>query len=190
VEPVDRIAGHDDAPSPVVPTDVAPIAGAVVGMTLMGIGVWQAFAMRHDIHPFELARWVVASDLVHDVIAAPIAVAVAWLVGRWLPAPARAPVRWALATSAVLVLIAWPFVRGYGRNPTIPSLLNRNYATGLGAYLAAVWVLAACWGAIASIRSRWHRRVAWPRGTPRWPGAAPARTPETPTGPTARRIAR
>jgi hypothetical protein len=51
-------------------------------------------------------------------------------------------VRWAVATSAVLVLIAWPFVGGYGQNRGNPSLLPRNYAHGLVAYLVVTWLLA------------------------------------------------
>ena len=45
-------------------------------------------------------------------------------------------------TSAVLVAIAWPFVRGYGRRSGNPSLLPRNYAVGLAAYLAVIWIVA------------------------------------------------
>jgi hypothetical protein len=39
-------------------------------------------------------------------------------------------------------VVAWPFVRGYGRQPGNPSLLPRNYAAGLAAYLAAIWTVA------------------------------------------------
>ena len=46
------------------------------------------------------------------------------------------------ATSAVLAVVAWPFVRGYGRQPGNPSLLPRNYAAGLVVYLAAIWTVA------------------------------------------------
>jgi hypothetical protein len=148
-----RATRDEGAPRSIAPRSIAPIVGVVVGVPVMAIGVWQAFAVRSDVHPFELARWVVASDLAHDLIAAPIFVAVAWLVGRWLPASVRAPVRWAIATTAILALIAWPFVRGYGRNPTILSLLDRNYATGLVAYVAVVWVLAVVCAAGGVVRA-------------------------------------
>ena len=136
------------------PRSVAPVVGVLVGVPILAFGVWGTFSSRSDTHPFELARWVVASDLAHDLVAAPIFVTLAWLVGRWLPPPARGPVRWALATTAVLALIAWPFVRGYGRNPTVPSLLNRNYATGLAAYVGVVWAIAGVWLVVAVVRSR------------------------------------
>lgn len=132
----------------------APLVGAVIGVPILAIGIWGAIADRDQTHPVELAKWVVASDLAHDLLAAPIIVAVAWLVGR-LPRPElRAPLRWGLAATGVLVLYAWPFFRGYGRNPSVPSLLNRNYAAGLAAYVAVVWVVAIAWGVIAA----WQRR--------------------------------
>jgi hypothetical protein len=136
---------------------IAPVVGTVVGVALMAVGVWRAVAERHDTHPSELARWVVAADLVHDLLVAPVVVAVGWLVGRVLPRTVRAPVRWALATTAVLCLVAWPYVRGYGRNPTIPSLLDRNYAVGLGVYVGSVWVVAAAWATVAALRARARR---------------------------------
>jgi hypothetical protein len=132
------------------------VIGAVVGVPILAVGVWGTFADRSDTHPFELARWVVASDLAHDLIAAPIFVTAAWLVGRWFPPPVRAPLRWALGTTAVLSLIAWPFIRGYGRNPTVPSLLNRNYSTGLATYVGLVWATAAVWALIAARREQRH----------------------------------
>jgi hypothetical protein len=63
-------------------------------------------------------------------------------------------VRAALLTTAVLVAVGWPFVRGYGRSPSIPSLLPRNYATGLAAAVAVVWLIAAAWAALRLRRTR------------------------------------
>jgi len=86
-------------------------------------------------------------------------IAAAALVVRFAPRAARAPGLWALGTSAILVLYAWPFVRGYGRNPTVASLLDRNYATGLLAALGLVWLAALLWGLISLGRSRRSDRV-------------------------------
>jgi hypothetical protein len=139
---------------PTAPRSVAPFLGVLVGVPILGFGVWSAFSDRNDTHPFELARWVIASDLAHDLIGAPIIVTVAWLVGRWAPTAIRAPLRFALAASAVLALYSWPFIRGYGRNASVPSLLNRNYATGLTVYIAVAWLIAAGWATIAVVRGR------------------------------------
>jgi hypothetical protein len=133
---------------------LAPLFGVLFGMPILGFGVWSAFSDRKDTHPFELARWVIAFDLAHDLIAAPIIVTVAWLVGRWVPAKVRAPLRFALGASGVLALYSWPFLRGYGRNASVPSLLNRNYATGLTVYLVVVWLIAAMWAGVMVVRSR------------------------------------
>jgi hypothetical protein len=114
-----------------------------VGWTVMLGAVIGAFADRRDAQPTVLARWLVGSALLHDLLWLPIVAAVGALLaraGRGGRVPG--PVRWAVATSALLVVIAWPFVRGYGRNRGNPSLLPRNYAHGLVAYLALTWLLA------------------------------------------------
>jgi hypothetical protein len=111
----------------------AVMAGAVIG----------AFGDRRDAQPTVLARWLVGSAVLHDLLWLPIVAVVGVVlarVGRGGRVPG--PVRWAVATSAVLVLIAWPFVGGYGRNRGNPSLLPRNYAHGLVAYLVVTWLLA------------------------------------------------
>lgn len=133
-------------------SQVAPIVGVIVGLPLLVVGVLGAVADGDRTKPFELARWVVGADLAHDLVLAPVVVGVSWLVGRIVPPVARGPVRWAAATTGVLCLIAWPFVRGYGRNETVPSLLDRNYATGLAAYVAAIWFLALIWIAVRRAR--------------------------------------
>jgi hypothetical protein len=114
-----------------------------VGWAVMAGAVIGAFGDRRDAQPIVLARWLVGSALLHDLLWLPIVAVVGVVlarVGRGGRVPG--PVRWAVATSAVLVLIAWPFVRGYGRNRGNPSLLPRNYAHGLVAYLVLTWLLA------------------------------------------------
>jgi len=132
---------------------VPAIIGAVIGLPMLAYGVWGAIDERSRTKPWELARWVIGADIVHDAIWAPVIVAASWLIGRLIPRIAQTPVRWASATTAVLALIAWPFLRGYGRDASIPSLLDRNYATGLLTYIAVVWVIALGW-------SLWRVRAA------------------------------
>lgn len=136
------------------PSRIPAMIGAVVGVAIMAYGVGGAWAERDRTKPFELARWVVGADLAHDLILAPVVLAVSWLVGRFVPPIARWPVRWATATTGVLALVAWPFVRGYGRNPSVPSLLDRNYALGLGVYVVVVWLVAATWVVVRARAAR------------------------------------
>lgn len=148
-----EVSGHETR-------SIAPIVGTVVGVPMLAFGIWGTLSDRSATHPFELARWVIASDLVHDLIAAPLIVITAWLVGRFAPAMFRNPLRWGFGATGVLLLYAWPFLRGYGRNPSVPSLLNRNYATGLSVYRVIVWVIAIGWAAGNTLR---HRRDSLPQ---------------------------
>lgn len=125
-----------------------------IGWSVMAGAVIGAFGDRRDAQPTVLARWLVGSALLHDLLWLPIIAivgAVLARVGRRDRVPG--PVRWAIATSAVLAVIAWPFVRGYGRNPGNPSLLPRNYAHGLVAYLVLTWLLAGVALAIGNWRA-------------------------------------
>ncbi len=138
------------------------LAGVIVGLPTMAVGAAYALAHERQTRPLELSRWVVGSDLVHDLAFAPIMVAIAWAVNRLAPRWLRTPAIWAIATTIMLSLFAWPFIRGYGRNPGVPSLLNRNYAAGLAWYVAAVWTVAAGWALVRFRSSRAPSRVAKP----------------------------
>ena len=124
--------------------------GLALGAPLIAYGVRGALVDSALTHPAELARWILGAAIVHDVLLAPVAVSVGCLARRFLPAPAWPAGRWALAATAILVLVAFPLVRGYGRNGTIPSLLARDYGLGLVAAIATVWGIAlalALWNA-------------------------------------------
>jgi len=110
----------------------AIIAGAVVG----------AVADRRDAQPLELARWVIGAAIVHDLVWLPLVALAGVALSRVARGRLPRALAWAVATSAVLVVVAWPFVRGYGRQRGNPSLLPRNYALGVAAYLVAIWVVA------------------------------------------------
>jgi hypothetical protein len=129
------------------------LVGLALGVPVMAYAVRGAVVDEHLTHPFELARWIVGLAVVHDVMLVPVVLAVGIALRRVVPAVAWPPVRAGLLTSAVLCAVAWPFVRGYGRSATIPSLFPRNYATGLLAALAVVWLLVAAWWLIARRRS-------------------------------------
>lgn len=122
-----------------------------LGLPMLAYGVRGVILDPRGTHPFGLGRWIVGSAIVHDALLVPVVLVVSFLVARLLPTRARPPVLWALTTSAILAASAWPFIRGYGRDPRIPSLLARNSATGLLALVGVVAVVAAAW---ASIRRR------------------------------------
>jgi len=119
--------------------------GLAIGTPVMG---WGVRGLLHDsarAHPAELARWIVGSAIVHDALVLPLVVILSVAARRAVPSPAWPAVRWALAASAMLVLVSWPFLSGVGRRPDNPSLLPRNYVVGVAIVIGIVWLSAAVW---------------------------------------------
>lgn len=139
---------HDPDQPDSGPQGRAPLIGCIIGGAIMLFAFRGILLNDSRTVPFNLAFWVIGPDLVHDVIVAPIAFGLAALVVRVVPKPVQAPVLWAGATSLILSLYSVAFLRGYGRKASVPSLLNRNYGSGLLTALALVWVGAAIWGAL------------------------------------------
>lgn len=121
------------------------LIGLALGLPLLGYGFRGVLVDAGQTHPAELGRWVVGSAILHDLVLLPIVLVASALVTRVTPTWARPPVLWALGTSSIIAIYAWPFVRGYGTDPRVPSLLARDYAAGVGAYVAVVVVMAAAW---------------------------------------------
>ncbi|MBA3304103.1 MAG: hypothetical protein H0U26_09565, partial [Acidimicrobiia bacterium] len=113
----------------------------VIGTVLMAVGVRGLLANSADTQP---VRWVVlflASAVIHDVVLAPVVIAVGWLLSRRLgPNWLRAPLQGALICSGAVVLVAFPLVRGYGRQSGNDTILPLDYGRGLLLVLAAIWV--------------------------------------------------
>jgi len=124
--------------------------GLVVGVPIMVRGVIGVLDDARRVDPAELARWVLGSAVVHDAIVLPVVLTAALVARRVTPAAWWAAVRWALMTSGVVLLVSWPFVRGYGRRSSNPSLLPRDYTSGVLVVLALVWGAAA----LLSVRTR------------------------------------
>jgi hypothetical protein len=124
-----------------------------VGWAVIVAAVIGAFGDRRDAQPTQLGRWLAGSALLHDLVWLPFVAIVGALLARVARGRVPRAVTWALATSAVLIVISWPFVRGYGRNRNNPSLLPRSYTWGLVAYLAVTWMLAGLAMAIGHWRA-------------------------------------
>jgi hypothetical protein len=116
------------------------LAGAVVGVPVMAYGVWGLLEDSQRTRPSDAVRWIVGAAVVHDLIALPLLLGITLALVRPLPSWMRAPVRTGMAASAVLGVVAWPEIAGYGEDPTNPSLLPRDEAAGLLACVAVVWL--------------------------------------------------
>jgi hypothetical protein len=133
------------------------VIGLVLGVPVMAYAVRGALVDAADTHPAELARWIVGLALLHDLALVPLVLAAGVILRRRVPPRVWPPVRAALLASAVLVAVGWPFVGGYGRSPGVPSLLPRDYATGLALGLLVVWLVAATWIGVGALLRRRRR---------------------------------
>jgi hypothetical protein len=123
----------------------------VAGWGIIMYGVIGLLDNAGDTRPSDLVRWFVGGAIVHDGFAAPLVCGAGLLLARLVPARARGPVQGGLLVSTVVVLFAWPFLRGYGLRPDNPSALPNNYGAGLLVVLAAIWLVC---GALVL----WRRR--------------------------------
>lgn len=93
----------------------------------------------------DFAVWLVGLDLAHDLVLAPVAIAVGVAVARVVRGPLRAPLQAGLiASGCVLLVAAAPLARTADgtRNPTIQPL---DYTTATLTVLAIVWTACALW---------------------------------------------
>ena len=140
--------------------------GVLLGAPLLLLGVKDVFDQASRTHPFELARWVVGAALVLDLVVLPVSL----LVGRSIRG--RPALRWAMSSSAITLLVAWPYVRGYGRSRGNPSLLPRDYGTGTSLAIAATVVAAGAWAVLATRRA--HAQAKSSTGSVQPPPSPPS----------------
>lgn len=127
-------------------------AAGVAGVALFAVGIRYAAIRSIDVRPALWARWLVTGAVVHDLVVAPLTIAVGWLVVRFAPRAAKAPLQAGLVLSAILVAVAWPALRGYGRIPSNPTYLPRQYGPGLALSLLVVWVACGAWAVFRQAR--------------------------------------
>ena len=165
-------AGGGEAPGPPGPADPASgghdaagttsrrglLAGLAMGVPVMAYGARGAFVDASDTHPAEVARWFVGLALLNDLVVVPFLLVGAWALRRATPAWAWPALRAGLIVAGTLALVGWPFVRGYGEDPTNPSRLP--------ATTAPAWPRR-------SASSPW--RPPPPSSPGRWPAAARVR---------------
>jgi hypothetical protein len=117
--------------------------GLVLGWALIAFGVRQVLVDADATNPPGLARWVLGGLIVHDLLLAPIATAIAVALARprwrWWAGPATT----ALALSAIVVAFAYPMLRGYGIRSANPSALPRDYRAAILVILVGVWAIGA-----------------------------------------------
>ena len=128
--------------------------GLGVGWAMIGTGLVLLVRTGGFGHVVDVGIWVVGLDLVHDLAFAPIATLVALVAVALLPRRLRAPILAGLGASAVVLLLAWPLLGGYGRRRDNPTILPRNYTTSVLIVLAVIWTIAGAWFVVRVTRRR------------------------------------
>lgn len=132
------------------------------GLAAAGYGAFGLLTAGSSVPLGSWLTWFVGAALLHDVVLAPLWIALGWVAARVLPEPARPAATVGAVVAGVVSLVALPFVLGIGADPGDPSFLPREYGRNLLLVDAAVLLLAAGWGAWAVARSRRAARPGAP----------------------------
>lgn len=140
---------------------VLRVAIGTLGVVVLVAGLRGVWVHRVDTRPWLGAKDLVAfwlgGALLHDLLVAPLTLAVALVVRRAVPHPLRSWALGALVVSATTTLMAWPALRGYGERPDNPTILPRDEWRGLAIILALVWTLALAGAATSAVMRRQTR---------------------------------
>ena len=142
--------------APDAPSGRAFWCGLAIGGGIVAYGTAGLLATNPFSSVIAIGTWVISADLIHDLLLAPVVVLVSLLLTRAVPLPWRAPLRSALAASAILGLVAYPALRGFGHDtaPDNPTVQPLDYTTALLTVLAVVWTLALLWTLAIALRRR------------------------------------
>lgn len=125
---------------------------AAAGWAVIGYGLWGIFHHHIDTRPANLAKFVVAGALLHDLAFAPLVLILGVLLVRAVGGRARAILQATLIVSGSVALFSFPLVRGYGHATHNPTSEPYNYTANLALVLGLVWTVAIVVG-IRHIRS-------------------------------------
>jgi hypothetical protein len=105
--------------------------------------------------------WLAGGVLLHDVVVAPLTIAVTFLATRLVPSRARTAVVVGAVVLATVTVTAVPVLGGWGVRADNPTLLDRDYTAGWLVFAGLV-VLGVVLGLVlapvlALARRRMHR---------------------------------
>ncbi len=115
----------------------------VAGAVLVGWGGYGLMTAARHPRPLPWLSFFVGSALLNDLVLAPLVIGVGVLAVRLVGKSVRPYLTSGLIISAVVSLVAFPLVAGYGRRSDNPSIQPLDYSRGLLVTLAAVWSAVA-----------------------------------------------
>lgn len=117
----------------------------VTGVGLGVIGALELFgALGGPDDWLSFGTWFLLPPILSDAIVMPTVAVVGWLVLR-LPVVARAPAVVGAVLSVALLAVAAPFLGRPGLRADNPTLLDRDYPTGVTVYLVVLWAAMLGW---------------------------------------------
>lgn len=146
----------DDAP-PTRPSPHGPAVRVVVAAGWTVVVVALVGALRDPRLGSDVAwlSWLAGAAVLHDTLALPLTVAAGYLLRRVGPTW-RSPLRFTLATGAMLALAVWPTVGRYGARSDNDTLLPLDAGRNLVLVLAALAAGAVTAGGFRRGRARRH----------------------------------
>jgi len=135
------------------------IAVGTLGVLLLAIGGGLAISGL-GLRSIRLAIWLGVPVLLHDGVVVPLVLALSWVGRRLLPRPAWGPAAVGLVATGTLTALGGVVLVQPGADPTLPSLLDRNYGAGYAVALAIVWTLTTM---VAVVRVRSARASGRPQ---------------------------
>ena len=115
------------------------IALIVLGVVLGGYGavlLWE----NPPVILMRIVVWALVGVVLHDLVFAPVCVALGFAARRLIPGKWWPPIAVAAFCSVVLVFLAIPVYGKPGMRPDNLTVLDRNYPLGLSISLAIVWL--------------------------------------------------
>ncbi|HZA09467.1 hypothetical protein [Mycobacterium sp.] len=110
----------------------------ILGLAIAGYGA----VLVSENPPVILMRivvWALAGVVLHDLVFAPLCVALGFAGRRLIPQRWWAPVAIAAFCTVVLIMLAIPVFDKPGMRPDNLTVLDRNYHAGLWISLGVVW---------------------------------------------------
>lgn len=126
------------------------------GMAFMGIGAWLLVTGGRTTDPVSVLTFVALPVVIHDAVLAPALILLGWLVLRYVPRPARAPLQVATLILASLILVALPLVlvQVTGRRPADnPSVDPLDYRGNVIVLVVLVMAVAAAGAAVRAVQA-------------------------------------
>lgn len=123
-----------------------------LGVVLGAYGAWLALTRQDAGQLVEIAAWLAAGVVLHDVVVAGVVLAGVALGRRVLPGPWQAPATLGLVVWGGVTLMAVPVLGRFGARADNPTLLDRPYLASWAALTVAAVLVVAVAGLVRARR--------------------------------------